>query len=71
MSSSVVDRDFVAAAEAVGRLPTGGSCSGEILPNILRPVMVETSLRLTYSIGLIAASPSSALGSAAGAGLGH
>jgi peptide/nickel transport system permease protein len=28
---------------------------GELLPNILGPLMVEASLRLTYSIGVIAA----------------
>ena len=37
------------------RLATRASCCGEILPNILSPLMVEASLRLTYSIGLIAA----------------
>jgi peptide/nickel transport system permease protein len=29
--------------------------SGELLPNITGPLMVEASLRLTYAIGLIAA----------------
>jgi peptide/nickel transport system permease protein len=28
--------------------------TGELLPNILGPMMVEASLRLTYSIGVIA-----------------
>ena len=50
----VVERDFVAAAEALG-VARWRILLGEILPNILSPLMVEASLRLTYSIGLIAA----------------
>ena len=50
----VVERDFVAAAEALG-VSRPRILLGEILPNILSPLMVEASLRLTYSIGLIAA----------------
>src|SRR5258706_16251858 len=49
----VVERDFVAAAEALG-MPRHRILFGEILPNILSPLMVEASLRLTYSIGVIA-----------------
>jgi peptide/nickel transport system permease protein len=49
----VVERDFVAAAEALG-VPRYGILFGEVLPNILSPLMVEASLRLTYSIGVIA-----------------
>jgi peptide/nickel transport system permease protein len=48
----VVERDFVAAAEALG-VPR--ILFGEVLPNILGPLLVEASLRMTYSIGLIAA----------------
>ncbi len=49
----VVERDFVAAAEALGvsRLRI---LFGEVLPNVLSPLLVEANLRLTYSIGLIA-----------------
>jgi peptide/nickel transport system permease protein len=47
------ERDFVAAAEAIG-VPRWRILFGEILPNVLSPLMVEASLRLTYSIGLIA-----------------
>ena len=49
----IVERDFVSAAEVLGvsRLKI---IVGEILPNVLGALMVETSLRLTYSIGLIA-----------------
>jgi peptide/nickel transport system permease protein len=50
----VVERDFVAAAEALG-VARWRILLGEILPNILSPLMVEASLRLTYSTGLVAA----------------
>jgi peptide/nickel transport system permease protein len=50
----IVERDFVASAEALG-VSRPRILLGEILPNILSPLMVEASLRLTYSIGLIAA----------------
>jgi peptide/nickel transport system permease protein len=50
----VVERDFVAATESMG-LSRGRILTGELLPNILGPMMVEASLRLTYSIGVIAA----------------
>lgn len=50
----VVERDFVAATEAMG-LSRTRIISGELFPNILGPIMVEASLRLTYSIGVIAA----------------
>jgi peptide/nickel transport system permease protein len=50
----VVERDFVAATESMG-LSRVRILSGELLPNILGPMMVEASLRLTYSISVIAA----------------
>ena len=49
----VVERDFVAAAEAMG-VSRWRILTGELLPNILSPLLVEASLRLTYSIGVIA-----------------
>jgi peptide/nickel transport system permease protein len=49
----IVERDFVAAAEALG-IRRFGILFGEVLPNILSPLMVEASLRLTYAIGVIA-----------------
>ncbi|MGH3509654.1 MAG: ABC transporter permease, partial [Nocardioidaceae bacterium] len=49
----VVERDFVAATESMG-LPRVRILAGELLPNILGPMMVEASLRLTYSVGVIA-----------------
>ena len=53
-SLQVVERDFVRAAEAVGE-PRRRIMFGELLPNVTSPLMVEFGLRLTYSIGLIAA----------------
>ena len=50
----VVERDFVKAAEAVGE-PRRRIIFGELLPNVTSPLLVELGLRLTYSIGLIAA----------------
>jgi peptide/nickel transport system permease protein len=50
----VVERDFVEATESMG-LSRTRILSGELLPNILGPMMVEASLRMTYSIGVIAA----------------
>jgi peptide/nickel transport system permease protein len=50
----VVGRDFVKAAEALG-VPRRKILLFEVLPNITSPLLVEFGLRLTYSIGLIAA----------------
>lgn len=50
----VVERDFVGAAEALGESRTRILFS-ELLPNVSGPLLVEANLRLTYSIGLIAA----------------
>jgi peptide/nickel transport system permease protein len=50
----IVERDFVAAAEALG-VPRLRILLGEVMPNTLSPLLVEANLRLTYSIGLIAA----------------
>src|ERR1700744_6054862 len=50
----VVERDFVKAAEAVGE-NRSRILFGELLPNVTSPLLVEVGLRLTYSIGLIAA----------------
>lgn len=49
----IVESDFIAALEAL-RMPRRRILVGEILPNILGPLMAETSLRLTSSVGLIA-----------------
>jgi peptide/nickel transport system permease protein len=49
----IVERDYVNAAEAMGE-SRFRILVGEILPNVTSPLMVEASLRLTFSIGLIA-----------------
>lgn len=50
---SVVERDFIKAAESVG-IPRWRIMFGEIVPNISSILAVEFGLRLTYSIGLVA-----------------
>jgi peptide/nickel transport system permease protein len=49
----VVERDFIAATESMG-LTRWRILNGEVLPNILGPMMVETTLRLTYSVTTVA-----------------
>jgi peptide/nickel transport system permease protein len=53
-AQQVVERDFIKAAEAVGE-PRRRILFGELLPNVTSPLLVEIGLRLTYTIGLIAA----------------
>ncbi len=48
-----VEQDFVKYAESFG-IPRRVVMGGEIGPNIIGPIMVETGLRLTYSIAIIA-----------------
>jgi peptide/nickel transport system permease protein len=50
----VAQRDFVHAAEALG-VARRKIVFNEILPSVTSPLLVEFGLRLTYSIGLIAA----------------
>ena len=50
---SVVERDFIGAAEALGESPAR-IMRAELLPNVSGPLLVEANLRLTYSIGIIA-----------------
>jgi peptide/nickel transport system permease protein len=50
----VVERDFVAAAEALGE-PKWRMLLHELLPNVSGPLFVEANLRLTYSISIISA----------------
>lgn len=47
-------REFVEAAEVLG-VPRRRILFGEILPNLTTPLLVEFGLRLTWSIGLVAA----------------
>lgn len=53
-AQQIVERDFIKSAEAVGE-PRRRIIFGEVLPNVTSPLLVEVGLRLTYSIGLIAA----------------
>ena len=53
-AQEVVERDFVKAAEAVGE-KRSRIVFGEVLPNVTSPLLVEIGLRMTYSIGLVAA----------------
>jgi peptide/nickel transport system permease protein len=50
----VVERDFIKAAEVVGE-KRWRIVFGELLPNVTSPLLVELGLRMTYSIGLVAA----------------
>lgn len=53
-AQEVVERDFVKAAEAVGE-KRSRIIFGELLPNVTSPLLVELGLRMTYSIGFVAA----------------
>ena len=50
----IVSRDFVYAAEALGE-KRSRVIIAEVLPNMNAPLLAEAGLRLTYSIGLVAA----------------
>ena len=50
----LVSRDFVDAAEALGE-KRSRVIVAEVLPNMNAPLLAEAGLRLTYSIGLVAA----------------
>ncbi|RLV50544.1 ABC transporter permease [Nocardioides mangrovicus] len=50
----IVSRDFVYAAEALGERRSRVILA-EVLPNMSAPLLAEAGLRLTYSIGLVAA----------------
>ncbi|WP_148575201.1 ABC transporter permease [Nocardioides caldifontis] len=50
----IVSRDFVVAAEALGE-KRSRVILAEVLPNMVGPLLAEAGLRLTYSIGLVAA----------------
>jgi peptide/nickel transport system permease protein len=52
-SVAVVERDFVGAAEALGE-PRWRILMSELLPNITAPLLVELSLRFTFTIAFIA-----------------
>ena len=50
---SVVERDFIGAADAIGEKRVRVLFS-EVLPNVTAPLLVEANLRFTFAIGLIA-----------------
>jgi peptide/nickel transport system permease protein len=50
---AVVSNDYIRAAELYA-VPRWRIITGEVLPNITGPLMVELGLRLTYSIGYVA-----------------
>ncbi len=50
----IVSRDFVYAAEALGERRSRVILA-EVLPNMNAPLLAEAGLRLTYSIGIVAA----------------
>lgn len=50
----VVGREYVQAAEALG-VPVRRILMREVLPNVMTPLTVEFGLRLTWSIGVVAA----------------
>ena len=50
----VVRREHVQAMEAMGLSPIR-ICLGEVVPNIITPLMVDYGLRLTWAIGVVAA----------------
>jgi peptide/nickel transport system permease protein len=49
----ICEKDFVKASEII-RIPSRKIIRGEILPNLVTPLMVETGLRMTWSIVIIA-----------------
>ncbi len=49
----VVERDFVRAAEAIG-LPRRRILFSEVLPNISSPLIVETTLRMSFNVAVVA-----------------
>ena len=53
-ATDVVERDFIKAAHLIG-MPRHKIVFDEVLPNVGGQLLVELGLRLTYSIGIIAA----------------
>ncbi|GLY69599.1 ABC transporter permease [Amycolatopsis taiwanensis] len=51
---AVAERDFVKSAQAIG-VPGWRIMATEIVPNVAGTVLVEFGLRLSYSVGLVAA----------------
>jgi peptide/nickel transport system permease protein len=53
-TTEIVGREYVQAAEALG-VPVRRILTREVLPNVMTPLTVEFGLRLTWSIGVVAA----------------
>jgi peptide/nickel transport system permease protein len=53
ITAEAATREYVEAAEVIG-MPRRRILAQEILPNLVTPLMVEYSLRLTYAIAIIA-----------------
>lgn len=53
-ASEIVARDYVQAVTAIGA-PKRHILAREVLPNIISTLMVEFGLRLTWSVGVVAA----------------
>jgi peptide/nickel transport system permease protein len=49
----VVEKDFVRAAEAIG-VPRRRILLSEVLPNISSPLIVETTLRMSFNVAVVA-----------------
>ena len=60
-AAEVVERDFVRAAEAIG-IPRRRILLSEVLPNVSSPLIVETTLRMSFNVAVVAGSASSASG---------
>ena len=52
-AAEVVERDYVRAAEAIG-LPRRRILLSEVLPNISSPLIVESTLRMSFNVAVVA-----------------
>ena len=52
-AAEVVERDYVRAAEAIG-IPRRKIIMSELLPNVSSPLIAETTLRMSFNVGVVA-----------------
>ncbi len=52
-AAEVVERDYVRAAEAIG-IPRHKIILSELLPNVSSPLIAETTLRMSFNVGVVA-----------------
>jgi peptide/nickel transport system permease protein len=52
-AAEVVERDYVRAAEAIG-IPRRKIILSELLPNVSSPLIAETTLRMSFNVGVVA-----------------